>query len=231
MPDYNKSSSNVPKDDDEEESPEKPKKKLDKVVEGEVIVKKSGIGRKAKDIIAGIALKDIAKGVFKEFIVPMSAKVAVEAWSETGNRIFMPNTPRRPFIDARSVQRQLFNYNGISSSGNPISRQVQSIPLGHPAPPREVGPRGSAISQHASFDGEQYLFPSKEDAVRVIDQLRDALDMYQEPVTLNDFYDSCGRKDLFSPVNEAWGWRDLSRVKVLQTREGYILDFPRAEAL
>lgn len=239
MPDYSKSSNNQskkPKPDKAEGeedtvTPDKPERQIPKVVEGEVVIKKPGLGRKVKDIVLAIDVKDIGRDVFRNVIVPFTAKMAYSAWVESGSRVFYPNAPRRPMIDAREAQKTIFDYSGFSR-GNPISRS-SSIPLngGRPAPPRETGPRVGSISQHASVGGEQFMFSNREDAVRVLDVLREALDMYDEPISLADVYDASGLEGLSTPVDRHWGWKDLSNVRLLQSNNGYILDFPKAESI
>lgn len=226
MTDYSKSSNNQKQEEDGEEKPER---RIEKVVTGDVVVKKHGLGRKFQELVKTVDIKGISKHVFREVIIPLSAKMAYDAWAETGSRVFLRNAPRRPIIDARTVQNAVYNYNGISRGG-PISR-ASSIPLGgRPAPPREIGPRSSSVT-HASAGGEQYIFSNREDAVRVLDLLRESLDMYQEPISLIDLYEAMGLEGMVNPTDKHWGWDDLSQVKILQSRDGFILDFPKAEQI
>lgn len=230
MPDYSKSSNNRKKEEENGEEPTKSERRIEKVVTEEVVVKKHGIGRKFKDVVRSVDVKGVGKHVLLAVILPLTKKMVYDAWVESGNRVIFPNAPRRPMIDAQGVQRSIFNYGGMSN--NPISRS-SSIPLGtgRLAPPREIGPRASSIVQHASVGGEQYIFSNRDDAVRVLETLRNNLDMYEEPISLLDLYDAMGREDLGMPTDRKWGWNDLSNVKVLQSRDGYILDFPKAEPI
>lgn len=211
----------------EAETTSRPQKQVEKVVVGEVVIRKKGIGRKFKDLVVSADLKGIAIYLVLNRVVPSVKNMIYDTWVEGGNRILFPNsTPNRPIIDPRGMlQRTVFNYQ------SPISRS-SSIPLGQPrnAPAREIGPRASSHPAVQNVrPGEQYVFASKEDAIRVLDTLREALDKYEEPISLGDLYEAMGLPS--SHVDQKWGWTTLAEVKVLQSREGYLLDFPPSEPI
>lgn len=232
MTDYSKSSNKPePKDDEAAEKP--PEKRIEKVGDGVVVVRKKGIGRKTKDLIMSADLKGVAKYLLLERVIPNIRVMIYDAWVEGGNRVMFPGAPKRPMLDPRSaVGRAVFNYNGIASGG---SSNRSGIPLrGDPrmAPTREIGPRASMMGRaQATRAGEQYLFMDKDFAVRVISTLREALDKYETPISIADLYEAMGQQSPNGHVDQKWGWTNLANVKLLQSSEGFILDFPPSEQI
>lgn len=76
---------------------------------------------------------------------------------------------------------------------------------------------------HHRFDN--VVFETRGDAESVIDQLEDILDTYGF-VTVADLYELSGMT--YKHGDNHYGWTNLKTVRVLQVRNGWVLDLPRA---
>ena len=78
---------------------------------------------------------------------------------------------------------------------------------------------------------KEYRSPmeAKEAAESVLRYLQDRLREFPNGVTVADFYEAAGVGSDFT--DDKYGWRDLTDAEVVRTREGYMIDLPRAELL
>lgn len=77
---------------------------------------------------------------------------------------------------------------------------------------------------------EGIVFESRGEAEIVLDGLVDLLDEY-ETVSIADFYELAGIENMIEFTDNGWGWQNLSRARVIHTRDGFEVEFPRPERL
>lgn len=93
---------------------------------------------------------------------------------------------------------------------------------------RVGGSSGTAIKSRSTntvYEYENVTFEIYDDAEFVLDQLYDTLSRY-EKVRVFDLYDLAGVAPKATDRN--YGWTDLSNVRIVPTKEGWIIDLPRA---
>ena len=77
---------------------------------------------------------------------------------------------------------------------------------------------------------EDFIFEDREDAEDVLDRMCDYLDRYDD-VPVSYLYDLCGKTVPHDFTKDDWGWTNLGSAKVVRTRGGYYIDFPRVRPL
>lgn len=77
----------------------------------------------------------------------------------------------------------------------------------------------------AMFNTDDVSFAEKGDAEFVLDRLFELLERYGV-VRVTDFYDLAGVSVDYTAGK--YGWNSLRNAKVMRTRDGYIIDLPRA---
>lgn len=202
MPDYAKEPSKNPKED---------KPKVEKVVTGEVVSKSKGPGRKFKEIFFGGDAKHAASFVANDVLLPALRNLIVDMVAKGAERLIYGEN-RRP-------GNGMFNYGGRYPGGSSYSYNAdprgRSNPLLSPSQPSRRG-----NNRHEMND---LIIGTREEADMVLERLTDILDMYQV-ATLADLYDLVGLSR--TPIDNVWGWVNLSGARVVQMRQGYLLDLP-----
>lgn len=85
--------------------------------------------------------------------------------------------------------------------------------------------RPVAARTSAMFNTDDVSFAEKGDAEYVLDRLFELLERYGV-VRVTDFYDLAGVSVDYTAGK--YGWNSLRNAKVMRTRDGYIIDLPRA---
>lgn len=78
-------------------------------------------------------------------------------------------------------------------------------------------------------DYRDIVFESREDAMRVVDMLKDTIDEYERGASILDLFEFAGRSTLTRDTDDNYGWRDLpepTRDYVVGTSAGYELKLP-----
>lgn len=77
------------------------------------------------------------------------------------------------------------------------------------------------------YDYDDIIFESRGDADLVLDQLEAAINQFGLASVL-DLYDLAGITCPTSYTADKYGWTDIRSAKVVRTRDGYVLELPRA---
>jgi hypothetical protein len=203
--------------DKAKEEPVVPDKKIEKIVTGEVILKQKSIGRRLKDVFFGGDLKQSAKYVTSDVILPRLRDLIVDTASKGVARVVYGESDfrRRPVDYRPKVQ-----YN------NPLWRPEQY------RDPREVRGRAFLPDQHPyrqqKRDASNVILKSRAEAERVVETLINAVEKY-ESASFADLCEMIGWPS--TPIDNSWGWTYLTNVQIRQVREGYLIDLPQMEAL
>jgi hypothetical protein len=195
---------------DKSKEVKKPEKQIEKVVTGEVSQKPKGIGRKFKDIFLGGDLKNSARYIAGDILLPSFRNLLWDMISKGSERLI--------FGESRYTRRPP-EYRPTVSYNNPIRRDPRSTPF---LPDQ---PHPNRVMKRESND---LVLASKEDAERIVEQLIDILDQY-EVVSWADLCALVGWPA--SPIDNKWGWTYLTNTEIRQTRNGYLIDLPPMEAI
>lgn len=78
-------------------------------------------------------------------------------------------------------------------------------------------------------DYRDIVFESKDDAMKVVDMLKDTIDEYERGASILDLFEFAGRSTLTRDTDDSYGWKDLpepTKDYVIGTSAGYELKLP-----
>lgn len=183
-------------------SPTKRKKSTEPI---EVKKKKKSFGTRFKEAFIGQSVGSVTDYVLWEVIVPYVKKLLAESANTAINlALFGDAKPRwknsdRPHTSMAAV------YNDRNSANN------------------------RRRTRHNRPDVQDFLFPSEEQANRVLEMLMEEIADY-EVVSLADFYSEVNEPVV--PVDSKWGWKSLDGADVSEIPgEGWVLDLPPAKPI
>lgn len=197
-------------------NPQKPAdpKKVERVVQSEVVSKKKSLGRRLKDLFIGGDSRTVVEHVFKEILIPQVKDMVTDAASQGFERmIYGENRPGGRRYGARpGTPPGQTNYNRYATRGNnPIGRSGRED-------------RGHATAQPRSQEIDDILFATRVEADTVLERMDDLMREY-ENVSISDLYSLIGWTSNYT--HQKWGWLDLRDSAVQRVRDGYVLNLPR----
>ena len=190
-----------------------PEKKIEKIVTGEVKMKKRPLGARFKSIFFRGEAKDAAGYVTGVVILPALKAMAWDAISRGSERmIFGDHSPNRRVTNEPGRPKVSYN-TPVDRSYSPVTAMLPKQPP-HRAPQRR--------------EASQVTLELRADAESVVEQLADLLDVYQV-ATVADLNTMIGMPHTY--VDHKWGWTTLDGVDIIQTRDGYMINLPPLEAI
>jgi hypothetical protein len=201
-----------------EEPKEKPveEKRVEKIVEGEVVRRKKPLGRRFIETFFSGDAHGVFSYVIVDVLLPAAKDTVADAVSQGFERLL--------FGEVRSTSRRT----GTRPSGS--SGFVSYNRYSTQTPSRREDPRGREISQRAraAHDFDEIILATRSEAEEVVGRLFDVVARY-EAATVADLYELLGLTAKFT--DDKWGWTDLRGAGVTRVRNGYLLDLPRPEPL
>jgi len=197
------------------QEPEVAPKKVERVIEGEVVRRKKPLGKRfASFFISGDA-KTVGDYLLLDVLLPAVKDTLADLMSQGVEKML--------FGEARSTSRRTGTRpnSGSHISYNRMSQQ--SNPYGRPEPRNQPSRRA-----RASHDFDEIILPTRVEAEEVIDRLFDLVAKY-ETATVADLYELVGVTSAYT--DDKWGWTDLRGAAAVRVRNGYLLDLPRPEPL
>lgn len=194
------------------ESTSKPEKKVQKVVAGEVVIKKKGIGQKIKDIFIHADPRSVATFVVASVLIPAARNMLYDAGSEAWKRMLFGDSAPRNYNQGITTKIS-YNY--------PVNRHPREP---RTAPPIEVGPRRAARGPGTMT----ILVETREEAELVLESLQDIVSQY-DVASVADLNDLIGAEP--NHVDNKWGWVFLHESKIYQVRDGFNLELPAPEPI
>jgi hypothetical protein len=190
---------------------EKPEKKIESVVEGEVTKKKPSVGQRLKASFTG----DDAKNVFEYLIFD----VALPALKTTVSDMV-----------SQGIERLLFGDRArVPGPGNRRPGRVDYNVISRGATNRDVGAQRALSSQEkATHNFDNIVFQNRSDAEKVLSGLADLIEQY-DMATVSDFYELTAITGSFA--DDKWGWFDLRGADITRVRDGWVLDLPRTQPI
>lgn len=202
---------------EEEPKTEHIAKRIDKVVEGEVVRRKTPRGKRLREFFLGGDNRSIGEFIFQDVIIPNIRDMIYEAGQQGLERSLYPGGEHRRFsrgIGSRPGDpRRHTNYNGISRG---------------PARDRVIDDRPMSRRARANHDFGEIIIPTRPEAEAVLEGLFALLEQY-DVASVADLYEMVGVSSQFT--DRKWGWTDLRGTDIRRVREGYLLDLPRPEVI
>lgn len=185
---------------------EEPKKKIEKVVNGKVIVKKKGLGSKLKDLFFGEDLKTSVENTVTDILVPAAKDAVSDAITGTVETLLFGRAggrrySRRP--SAFSDYRPKVNY------ASPFRDE------------RDRDRERPYRSARASLN--DIILESRGEAEHVLDILLEQIERYDK-VSVADLYEAVGVIGNYTDNN--YGWTELGSARIQRVRDGYMLNLP-----
>lgn len=192
-------------------------KKVEKVVQGEVVKRKKPLGKRFVETFAsGDDAKTVWDYVVMDVLLPAAKDTMADAVSQGVERIL--------FGEARSTSRRTgIRPNGYVSYQSRYSSAGGRHPVSRDEPRREPSRRA-----RASHEFNELVIPTRAEAEEVIDRLFDLTSKY-ETATVADLYELLGVTGEYT--DDKWGWSDLRGAGVVRVSGGYILDLPKPDPL
>jgi hypothetical protein len=193
-------------------------KKIEKVIQGEVVRRKKPLGKRVSSIFVGGDARNASDFVFWDILVPAAKDMVADAVSQGIERIIfgeVRSTSRR--TGRRPGDRGYISYNRIGmqdSSRRSSYRRDEGRPISSRA--------------RANHDFEEIILATRVEAEEVIDRLFDLVSRY-ESASVADLYELVGVTGNYT--DNKWGWTDIRGAGVTRVRNGYLLDLPRPESL
>ena len=193
--------------------PPEEEKKVEKVIVGEVIVKKRTFGQKFKGVFFGGEFKQALRYFTADVLLPAIRNLMVDATTR--------GVERMVYGESRDIRRRPPpSYGSRISYNSPVVRRDRAY-LPDQGPPRPLG-------RQVRRDTNELILASREEAEQVLERLIDIIDKYGV-ASLADLYDLTGLPT--SPIDNKWGWSDLRTTEIRQVRDGFLLDLPQAEEI
>lgn len=186
-----------------------------KVTKGKVTQKKKPLGRRFAEAFGAQEGQGVLEYILYDIIIPATKNMLLDSISDGVEMALfgeVRSRRRRPggYNDVRSSRT---NYDRISYRGDTFDR-------------RDDRPRERLRANMRDY--EDIIFDSKADAEEVITGLVDMIDAYGQ-ATVSDLYDLAGITPEYTMDN--YGWTNLSSATSSRTRDGYVLNLPRAVLL
>lgn len=195
-----------------ETGPAKKDKTVEKVVTGEVVVQKKGLGRKFKELFIEADFRSVAGYVVSDVLIPAAKNMIVDSGTKGVERMMYGDTsPHR-----RGMNRG--NGSRVTMYNSPINR-------GH----REIGPsRRPPMEPRGRRPQADFILASRDEADLVLERMNDIIDNY-DVVNVADLNELLGMPTTYT--DNKFGWVYLGDTQIRQIREGYLLDLPPAEPI
>ena len=174
------------------------RKKQEKVVQGKVRRKKKSEVSKLKDIFISEDVEDVKSYIIMDVVIPTIKNTILDTVSMC---LFGDTAKRSRNHNTVSYNR---DYSSASRSGRTNRRNTTS----------------------SRYDFDDIIFDSRGEAEDVLDHMEEIMASYNGIVTVADFYDLAGVTGNWTDNN--YGWTNLSRATVQRTRDGFIINLPKA---
>lgn len=188
------------------------RRKVEKVVSGEVVIRKKPLGRRIVETFFG---SDDARGVgeylVQDVVVPMTRDLVAAFVTAGIERTLYGNDSRGQM----SMNRNRVGVGANHTNYSRFSQGVGRIDNGRP----DISSQGRATHQFNELE-----YPNRFEAATVLDTLVGLINNYGV-ATVADFYEASGISGQF--VDENHGWTDLSSASLRPIRGGkFIIVLP-----
>lgn len=193
---------------------ERPEKKVEKVVTGEVTLRKKPMGKKFAETFFGGSAKEAGSAMVWQVLLPKTKEMIADATTSY-------------------IQQMLFgDHARVINKGKPEPGRVNygasyKAASAHPA---MQDPRVLSRRARASHDFSEVVLESRSEAQGVLDGLYALLSQYHV-VSVADLYDLIGVSVNGDYTADNWGWTSLQGSGIAYAAGRYLLDLPNPEEL
>lgn len=188
------------------ESGPDPKKKIEKVVTGNVRTKKKSGLQKVVGIFVPDDVDDIQGYIFDEIVVPAVKDIIIDS------------------IGAFFGVNIKTNRNSNRSGGNAGRVSYRKYYDDRDRTDRDRAP----VRNRSVYDFDDVIIDSRGEAEEVLTRMCELIATY-DVASVADFYDLVGITGEWT--DNKYGWDDLRSAYVFRTGRGYMIKFPRVKAL
>jgi len=189
---------------DPEKYTDKEKKKLD-IQPDQVKIKKRSFGQKLLDTFIEDDISNVKTYVWTQVLVPTIKRAICEAVNGATQMIFGIN------VVAPTDTR-----NGVRFGGTSYDRYYDK---------QKAAPKPQVEESIQNYDYRNIYIMDRAKAEFTIEYLRDYIQQYGF-VRVSDLYEYLGKTAPYT-LN-SWGWYNLETASVRPTRDGFLLDLPKA---
>lgn len=195
------------------EPPESQDAEEKKIVTGEVVRRKTPLGRRFMQTFVGGHAKEVFDYIVFDIAIPAVKDMVIDAVSNGIERMLKGEVRSNRAIARRGETRTPYvSYNRISpSSKPPFDRDEARRPI----------PR-------ANFEFDQIILATRAEAQTVLARMYDIVQRY-DVVTVSNLYELVGLQG--THIDEKWGWTDLRPAGITSLSNGYLLDLPQPEPI
>ena len=199
---------------DSSATPER-EKKVEKVISGNVVQRKKGLGKKIAETFSGDDMNSVGSYVLFEVLLPAAKNMFFDAVTQGFERAIFGESKRRISTGTRVGGYTAYNRMSApgSYSGGSMARNES----------RSISPRARAV-----HDFDEVVLATRGEAEDVLDSLGNIIEEYGV-ATVVDLYDLVGITGSFT--DEKWGWSDLRGATVNHIRDGYLLNLPKTQPI
>ena len=182
-----------------EAAPER--KKMNKVVSGEVKTRKKSELSKLSDVFIAEDTRSVGSYIFMDVLIPAIKNTIADVIIGSVNMLFFGSSNRKS--DYGPAHR--VSYNKMSGSDS----------------------RGySEVRSRTGHNYDDIVFDSRGKAEYVLKCMREAIGEYGT-VSIADMYDLAGLTD-YDYTNNTYGWTNLRNAEPIRVRDGYMIKLPKA---
>lgn len=198
--------SNYPGNSNKERSVEKPpEKKVEKVITGEVVQRKKGLGRKIAETFSGDDAQSVGNYLLFEVVIPAAKSLLSDIVNQGTERALYGESRPKGGMSRNNYTSYNRMYDG-NKSRNESSRTISQ-------------------RARASHDFGEIVLATRGEAEDVLDRLVMLIEQY-DIATVSDLYDLVGITGSFT--DDKWGWSDLRDARIQRINNGYLVNLPRA---
>lgn len=193
------SNSNKSREEASREQRKLPEKKIERVVSGEVKVKKKGFFSKMRDNLVSDDASSVKSYIFNDVLIP-SFKKAVSDIVTNGIDIMLYGEARH---SNKSTNSSRVSYTKFYDRDSDTRYR----------------------NNRSNYSYNDVVVPTKADGERILDVLDDTIATYG-CASVADFYDAVGVSTQYTDNN--YGWTSIASARVVPVTDGWRIDLPRA---
>lgn len=183
-------------------------KEIQKVIQGNVTVRKKGFLTKVKEAFIAEDFKSAINGATERVIVPMVKRTFADAINNAINILLFGSAidPNSRFGGTVFGGLGSYRYSGQNINYSGISKTPQ-------------------MQQTAAPTYNEIILDTRVDAERVLDELTDIIDRYGS-ASIGDLYQAVGLPTVTTDYN--YGWKSMKGADAVAVSNGYLLKLPNA---
>lgn len=194
-------------------TPPEEREKVEKVITGKVIQKKPNVVKRFARGMVADDVTNVGGFVFESVVMPAVRNLVFDIVSQGTHRVLFGTTQAGRRHTMPGYSGPMTN---LKTAYNRAGQERSS----------SSAPRPSDSGSNHNFD--ELFLPSHADAMEVLENMKERVARYGS-ASVADLYDYLGLTVGFT--EQKYGWTNLDNADVRPTRQGFIFDLPRPQAL